>query len=150
MLRQTTPPGLGRRPASLATVIGLAIAMLGGCSQFWLDSGAWDVDGHRGLLLKISDYYHRHATEEGGRCRSPILDGVTAASVVEERADSLKVAIRYRYRDFLRDDDDCDPKWRPLRCTIHRQCRGVAARSFEVAKTESGYAVVGMSGGDRP
>ena len=125
----------------------IGLGTLGGCSQFWRDSGAWDIDGHRGLLLDISDYYHRHATEENGRCRSPILDGVTAAEVVEESTDSIKVAIRYRYRDFLRDGDDCDPKWRPLRCTIHRQCRGFAARNFEIAKTKHGYSVIGMSGG---
>jgi hypothetical protein len=122
------------------------LALIAGCQQYWRDSGVWDIGEHKGLLLDISNYYHRHATEEGGLCASPIMDGVSAAEVLEEEGDRVLVAVRYDYRDFVRDGDDCDPKWRPLRCTIHRECQGHAARSFEAVKTDTGYEITDMAG----
>ncbi len=137
-----------QRPRPLVQVL-VCIALLApiaGCQQYWRDSGVWDVGEHKGLLLDISQYYHRHATEEEGYCRSPIIDGVTRAEVIEENDDKVWISIRYAYRDFLKDDDDCDPKWRPLRCTIHRECRGFASRTFEAVKNETGYRVTEMAG----
>ncbi|MGI9510020.1 MAG: hypothetical protein ACR2QJ_11820 [Geminicoccaceae bacterium] len=130
-------------------VIALAVGVLSGCQQYWRDSGIWDIGEHRGLLLDLTNYYRRHATEEGGRCRAPIMEGVSYAATSDLENDSLDVLLRYRYRDFVKDGDDCDPKRRPLRCTIHRECRGFAEREFRVAKTETGFEVTEMSGGRR-
>ncbi len=130
---------------TLAASLSLCLLMTG-CQQYWRDSGVWDVGEHRGLLLDISNYYHRHASEERGFCRSPILDGVSRAEIIEENDEKVWVSIRYHYRDFLKDGDDCDWKWRPLRCTIHRECRGFASRTFEAVKTEDGYRVTEMAG----
>ncbi|MEZ5932048.1 MAG: hypothetical protein R3F54_08875 [Alphaproteobacteria bacterium] len=127
--------------------LALACCLLAGCQDFWRSSGAWDVGPHRGLLLDISNYYHRHASEEGGRCKSPYFDGIIQAEVVDEADDSVDVHVHYGYRDFLNDgDDDCDPKFRPLRCTIMRECRGFAVREFTAAKSETGYDIIDMSG----
>ena len=134
------------RPWRGLLILAAILALIAGCQQYWRDSGVWDVGEHKGLLLDISNYYHRHASEEGGFCRSPIIDGVTSAEVIEENDQKVWVSVRYYYRDFLRDGDDCDPKFRPLRCTIHRECRGFAARTFEAVKTEAGYDVTEMAG----
>lgn len=138
-----------KRPWRVLIAAAVLTVALSGCQQFWRDSGVWDLDGHRGLLLDVNTYYHRHAAEEGGRCRSPIMEGVSFAAVVEESDTSLVVDLHYHYRDFLKDGDDCDPKWRPLRCTIMRECTGFAAREFQVEKNEAGYQIVGMSGSRR-
>lgn len=122
------------------------ITPIAGCQQYWRDSGLWDIGKHKGLLLDISNYYHRHASEENGLCRSPIIDGITSAEIIEENEQKLWVSVRYSYRDFLRDGDDCDPKYRPLRCTILQECRGFAARTFEATKQGQGYDVTEMAG----
>lgn len=134
-----------RRAVSLAATFA-CLVLAAGCQQYWRDSGVWDIGEHRGLLLDISNYYHRHASEEGGYCRSPIMDGVTRADIIEENDEKVWVTLSYRYRDFLKDGDDCDEKWRLLRCTIHRQCRGYAHRTFEAVKREAGYEVTEMAG----
>lgn len=129
-----------------AAVIALVCALLAGCDQYWRDSGIWDIGEHRGLLLDVSNYYHRHAREENGRCKSPYFDGVTQAEVTDLAYDIIEVHLHYRYRDFLNDGyDDCDPKRRPLRCTIMRECHGFAARDFRIAITSDGYDVIDMS-----
>lgn len=135
-----------RRPVPAMVAILVLGLTLTGCQQFWRDSGVWDIGEHKGLLLDISNYYHRHATEEGGRCISPIIDGVSRADIIEENDDKVWVSLRYYYRDFLKDGDDCDRKYRRLRCTIHRECRGFARRTFEAVKTEAGYEVTEMAG----
>jgi hypothetical protein len=129
------------------SVVALACCLLAGCQDFWRNSGAWDIGPHRGLLLDVSNYYHRHASEEGGRCISPLFDGVTQAEVIDAADDTVDVHLRYYYRDFLNDgDDDCDPRFRPLRCTIMRECRGFGIREFTARKAESGYEILDMSG----
>ena len=133
-------------PWSQPALMVLVCAFLAGCDQYWRDSGIWDVGEHRGVLLDISNYYHRHAREENGRCKSPYIDAVTGAHVTELDDELIEVYLHYRYRDFLNDGyDDCDPKRRPLRCTIMRECHGYAARDFRIEITESGYDVVDMS-----
>ncbi|MGI9498470.1 MAG: hypothetical protein ACR2P3_00395 [Geminicoccaceae bacterium] len=130
-------------------VIALASSTLTACQQYWRESGVWDIGEHQGLLLDVSNYYHRHATEEGGQCRSPILEGVSQAAVGDLDDGVFDVHIHYRYRDFLKDGDDCDRRLRPLRCTINRECYGFAARDFRVAKAGTGFDVIDMSGGRR-
>lgn len=126
--------------------VTLTVCALAGCQQYWRESGVWDIGEYQGLLLDVSNYYNRHAKEEGGRCKSPYIDGVTEASATDPEDGVIEVHLHYYYRDFLNDgDDDCDPKWRPLRCTIMRECRGFAARDFKVTRTETGFDVIGMS-----
>lgn len=141
----TRTKGRSRR---ISTIFVTALcAGLAGCEQYWRESGVWDIGEHQGLLLDVRNYYQRHGAEEGGRCHSPILEGVSRAEVFELDDEVLEVHLHYRYRDFLNDgDDDCDPKFRPLRCTILRECRGFAARSFRVVETETGFDVIDMSG----
>jgi len=138
------------RPLGRGALIVLAVGLVVGCQQFWRESGVWDIGEHQGLLLDVSNYYHRHATEEGGRCISPYIDGVTDARTVDRSEDRIDVSIRYYYLDFLNDGlDDCDPERRPLRCTVLRECRGFATRDFSVTPKEGGYEVIDMTGEQR-
>ena len=137
---------LSRGRLSIAVAI-LFCSLLAGCQQYWRESGVWDIGEHQGLLLDVSNYYHRHALEEGGRCKSPYIDGVTQAETVNFDNEILEVHLQYYYRDFLNDgNDDCDRRLRPLRCTVLRECRGFGAREFQVAKSEDGFDILGMSG----
>ncbi len=119
------------------------------CTTYWQQSPAWELAGHPGLLLQVKSYYERHAREEGGRCTKPILAGVARSEVVAEDDDRLVVGLRYAYRDYNRDGDDCDDEFRPLRCTIVRECRGFAERTFTIAKGETGLEVIDMTGEQR-
>jgi hypothetical protein len=138
-------PSLRLWPAGLA--LGLAAATAG-CTQYWRDSGVYDIAGQPGLLLDIQNYYHEHAVEEGGRCPRPLMEGVTASQVLEEDADHLVVDLRYAYRDVLNDDDDCDrdARFRWLRCSMFPECRGYGERTFTIAKRADGAAITDMSG----
>jgi len=69
--------------------------------------------------------------------------------VLAEDEDRLVVGLRYAYRDYNRDRDDCDDEFRPLRCTIAPECRGFAERTFVIAKGEAGLEVVDMTGEQR-
>ncbi|MEM8951166.1 MAG: hypothetical protein AAGC99_17750, partial [Pseudomonadota bacterium] len=74
---ETQIPGIirtGARPALVAVAL-MALALTG-CQQYWRESGVWDIGEHQGLLLDVSNYYHRHAKEEGGRCISPYIDDI--------------------------------------------------------------------------
>ncbi|MEM7045713.1 MAG: hypothetical protein AAF543_23115 [Pseudomonadota bacterium] len=132
---------------TLAFIV-LAATPLAACQQYWRESGIWDIGEHQGLLLDVSNYYHRHAMEENGRCKSPYIDAVTHAAASEPEDGVFEVHLRYYYRDFLNDgDDDCDPKRRPLRCTIMRECHGFSGRDFLVTKTEAGdFDIIDMNG----
>ncbi|MGI9416345.1 MAG: hypothetical protein ACR2RA_00765 [Geminicoccaceae bacterium] len=141
----------GRRRVHRSLIAtAIACLALAGCQQYWRESGVWDIGEHQGLLLDVSNFYHRHAIEEGGRCHSPYIDGVTQAEWSEPEDGVFEVHLHYYYKDFLNDgDDDCDWKRRRLRCTIMRECRGFAARDFKIAKTEAGFDILDMSGGRR-
>lgn len=137
-----------RAQRSLVALV-LVCSGLTACQQYWRESGVWDIGEHQGLLLDLSNYYHRHAIEEGGRCHSPYIDGVTHAATGDVEDGGFDVLLRYYYRDFLNDGDDDCSRLRPLRCTIMRECRGFSERRFKVAETETGFDVLDMSGARR-
>ncbi|MGH6913155.1 MAG: hypothetical protein ACREH3_05565, partial [Geminicoccales bacterium] len=127
---------------------GLWLAALGlvGCTGD--PSRAWQLAGQPGLLLKVQQYYESYGTEEGGRCSAPLLEGVARSEVLEDNPQQMVVGLTYYYRDWIRDGEDCSPL-RPLRCTVMRECRGFASRTFTIDKGQDGLTVVGMSGGQR-
>lgn len=130
----------------ILTVAGL-LALTGACAG--VVGEGWTLGGEPGLMTKVRQYYSRNATEEGGQCPWPIMEGVTRETVLEDSQERLEVLIRYRYRDFVRDEDeDCD-RFRPNRCFIMVPCRGFAERSFTIARSEDGSTVIGMSGEQR-
>lgn len=130
--------------------LAASIAILGagtGCDPDKMK--VWELAGEPGLLYDVKVYYERNALEEGGRCASPLLDGVTRTEILEDSAEQMVLRLRYVYRDTQRGpDDDCSAD-RPLRCTVMAACRVFAERSFTVARTGDGLEVVSMSGPQR-
>jgi hypothetical protein len=51
-----------------------------------------DLDG------AIEHYHETHASERGGQCLAPHIDGITRAEVVEDDLARLVVDVRYLYR----------------------------------------------------
>ena len=131
----------GRRTASLALL--LCALWLGNCG-----GRSWELAGQPGLGLKVQQYYESRALEEGGRCPAPLMMGVARSQVLSDDPDQMVVALSYYYRDWVRDDDDCD-ELRPGRCWVNPTCRGFAERTFTIDKGEDGLKVVGMSGPQR-
>lgn len=129
--------------AMIALVAAIALPA---CANHGQQGPAWELAGHPGLLYQVKSYYERHAREEGGRCVKPILAGVARSEVLAEDEDRLVVGLRYAYRDYNRDGDDCDDEFRPLRCNVARECRGYAERTFTIAKGETGLEVIDMTG----
>lgn len=120
------------------------ILVLGACAG--VIGEGWTLAGEPGLMTKVRSYYGHNAMEEGGQCAFPIMEQVNYESVLEEDDEHLEVLIRYAYRDFDRDGSEDCSRFRPNRCHVMVPCRGIAERSFTIARTAEGSKVVGMSG----
>jgi hypothetical protein len=84
----------------------------------------------------VQRYYEARATEENGRCRAPLLDGVLNATVLQEDAQRLVVRIRYLYRDHTAE--------------LRGACIGFGNRTFTIDKGQGGLMVVDMTGAQHP
>ncbi len=128
-------------------IVLLSATALAACTQYWRESGLYDLAGEQGLQLDLRDYYHRHAVEEGGRCPRPVIEAVTDSAILEDKPDRLVLDLRYAYRDILNDgDDNCDRRFQPLRCTVMRECEGFSSRTFTIQRGPEGRKIVDMSG----
>jgi hypothetical protein len=112
----------------------LAVLLLAGCSS--LAPGHQDLAGVPGLRPVVQQYYEARATEEGGRCRSPLLDGVLNATVLQDDAQRLVARLRYLYRDHAAE--------------LRGACIGFGTRTFTLDKGPEGLTVVEMSGEQHP
>jgi hypothetical protein len=111
----------------------LALA-LAGCA---LSPGAdRDLAGTPGLRQVVQHYYEARATEENGRCRSPLLDGILSATVLQDDAERLVVRVRYLYRDHTAE--------------LRGACIGFGNRTFTLDRGPDGLTVVDMSGAQHP
>jgi hypothetical protein len=135
---------MSRSWQKLALACGLAAA-LAGCAVEPRDTPFWTLAGEPGLLWDVTQYYQRHAIEEGGRCLMPQFRGATHVAVLEDTEEQLVLALGYAYTDLVRDGDDCH-RLRLARCFIMRECEGFSERTFTIARTPVGLEVVDMSG----
>ena len=133
-----------RRFLRRAATLLCSLSLLGCASDA---SPGSELAGQPGLLLKVRNYYESRAIEEG-RCNAPIMRGVARSQVLSDDQDQMVILLSYYYRDWVRDDDDCEPL-RPGRCWVNPTCRGFAERTFTIDKGEDGLKVVGMSGPQR-
>jgi hypothetical protein len=85
----------------------LIALVLAACSGLTPDAPQ-TLAGVPGLRPVVQRYYEARATEENGRCRSPLLDGVLSATVLEEDAQRVVVAAARR-RSWW--------EWRAARCS---------------------------------
>ena len=112
----------------------LPVLMLAGCSS--LGPGHQDLAGVPDLRPVLQQYYEARATEEGGRCRSPLLDGVLSAAVLQDDGERMVVQVRYLYRDHAAE--------------LRGACIGFGNRTFTLEEGAEGLTVVEMSGEQHP
>jgi hypothetical protein len=117
------PPAMGP-PALVRILCGLALVACAGC--------ATEVGGARDLKAALKRHYDARAMEEGGLCASPELDLVTSSSVQERTMGRLVVRVSYAYSDRV--------------AQASGQCRGFGTRTFTLAKSADGFAVIEMTG----
>lgn len=140
-MRDRGSQAAGRRQWRWLALLVLGLAACGDPR----DNPAWTLGGEPGLLFVIKQYYERNALEEGGRCSSPLLEGVTRSRVVEDDADRISVELGYYYRDMIR--DDCDRL--PNAGCVMRECQGFAQRNFVVGRQADGLKVLEMNGAQK-
>jgi hypothetical protein len=117
--------------------VGLALLALALAGCHGLSSGAGQsLAGVPGLRPVVQQYYEARATEENGRCRAPLLDGVLSATVLEQDAQRLVVRVRYLYRDH--------------KAELRGACIGFGNRTFTIDKGPEGLRVADMSGDQHP
>jgi hypothetical protein len=114
-------------------VLGLAL-VLAGCTG--VGPTGQSLAGVPDLRPVVQRYYEARATEEGGRCRSPLLDGVLNAAVLQDDGQRLVVRVRYLYRDHAAE--------------LRGACIGFGTRTFTIDKGPEGLMVVEMSGEQHP
>jgi hypothetical protein len=88
----------------------------------------------------IERYYAAHASERGGQCLAPYIDGFTTTQVVEDDPARLVVDVRYLYRDRYKDNESGKEG------NGMTGCVGYGARRFVLARSDDGLTVEQMSG----
>jgi hypothetical protein len=126
--------GATRRGAGVAPRAGWLLpplALLAAACQGTPIGGRSPVEG------SVAAYYAAHASEEGGVCLQPYMDGITAVRPVEETAEERRtVRVRYFYRDRFKTTRE-----------NAGTCIGFDERNFTLAEGPGGeWQVVDMSG----
>jgi hypothetical protein len=103
--------------------------------------GCSSIFGERSQLdSSIERYYEAHASERGGQCLAPYIDGITRADVVEDEPARLVVDVRYLYRDRYKDNEA------GMEGNGLTGCVGYGARRFVLARSDDTLTVEQMSG----
>ena len=110
----------------------LPTLLLVGCSSTFGERSALDSS--------IERYYEAHASERGGQCLAPYMDGITSTDVVEDEPARLVVDVRYLYRDRIKDQPQDNP------ADALTGCVGYGARRFVLARSNDSLEVESMSG----
>ena len=110
----------------------LPALLLAGCAS--------EPVGQPGLEDAVERFYEAHASERGGQCLAPYIDGIARADVVEESAHRLVVDVRYLYRDRIKDQ----PRDNPANALIG--CVGYGQRQFVLARNDDTLTVQEMTG----
>ena len=118
----------------LVALSGLLAVMLGGCMDPKRDP-TQSLAGVPRIYPVVQQYYEARATEENGRCRAPLLEGVLTARVVEEDDAKTVIQMRYLYRDLTAD--------------LRGGCRGFGNRTVTVSKGPE-VQVIEMTGPQHP
>jgi hypothetical protein len=110
----------------------LAALLLAGCTSAFGEQS--ELDG------TIERYYEAHASERGGQCLAPYIDGITRTDVVEDDPARLVVDVSYLYRDRIKDQ----PRDNPAEALIG--CVGYGTRRFVLARSDDTLTVEQASG----
>jgi len=109
----------------------LALALLAACTAARIESTHFSSSG--AIERAIMRHYERHASEDGGRCLRPYIDGFTEITVLEDTPDQLIVHARYFYRDRVQEGGEDRGGM---------VCTGFEGRTFTVAPGPDGRPVV--------
>lgn len=123
--------------ASVKRVIVLVAVLVGACTGVQL--GADEVLGHPGLGLQIRNFYERNALEKQATCTTPVMQRITAATVVEDRGDRIVARIRYAWYDPGQVNDGGA-------FVIGARCQGFDERLFTIALDGDRTRVLEMTG----
>jgi hypothetical protein len=88
----------------------------------------------------IKRYYEAHASERGGQCLAPYIDGFTRTQVVEDGPERLVVDVRYLYRDRYKDNES------GVDGNAMTGCINYGTRRFVLARSDDALTVEQMSG----
>jgi hypothetical protein len=110
----------------------LPALLLVGCSSVSSDQS--DLDG------TIERYYEAHASERGGQCLAPYIDGITRTDVVEDDPARPVVDVRYLFRDRYKDNEA------GMEGNGLTGCVGYGTRRFVLARSDDTLTVEQMSG----
>jgi hypothetical protein len=114
----------------------MIVVLIAGCSATPIESAHFGSSA--AIERAIRQYYERNASEGGGRCYNPYIDGFTKLTVLEDRPDQLVVHARYFHRDRFREGGENEGG---------QICTGFAERTFTLARSPEGdLIVVGMTG----
>jgi predicted small secreted protein len=122
------------RPIRWIALMALLALALAACNG--LSGAGQNLAGVQGLRPVVQRYYEARATEENGRCRAPLLDGVLSATVLQDDPQRMVVRLRYLYRDHTAE--------------LRGACIGFGNRTFTIDKRPEGPVVVDMSGEQHP
>jgi hypothetical protein len=112
------------------------IVLLAGCAATQIESGHFGPSAD--IERAIRSYYARHASDAGGRCFNPYIDGFTKLTVLEDTPDQLVVHARYFHRDRFREGGANEGG---------QACTGFAERTFTLVRNpDGGLMVVQMTG----
>jgi hypothetical protein len=104
------------------------IVLLIGCTVTRIESAHFGPPAEIERAIRL--HYGRHASEGGGRCFRPYIDGFTKITVLEDSPDRLVVQARYFYRDRFQDGNG------------GQLCAGFSERTFTLARDQDGRPVV--------
>jgi hypothetical protein len=106
--------------------------LFAGCSSVFGEQS--ELDG------AIKRYYEAHASERGGQCLAPYIDGFTRTQVVEDGPEHLVVDVRYLYRDRYKDNES------GVDGNAMTGCINYGTRRFVLARSDDALTVEQMSG----
>lgn len=123
-VRRTVLPRLHR------VAIPLIFVLLVGCSGTQIESTHFGASPAIERAIRL--HHERYASEGGGRCFRPYIDGFTKLTVLEDTPDRLVVHARYFYRDRFQEGGEDGGQ----------VCTGFAERTFTLARSADGAPVV--------
>ena len=113
-----------------------ALVLLPGCSTASIESAHFGPSA--AIEQAIKRHHERYASEGGGRCFRPFIDGFTELTVVEEEPDRLVVHTRYLYRDRFQEGGGSG-----------QVCRGFGERTFTITRAPNRAPVVAEMTGEQ-
>jgi len=109
----------------------LIVVLLVGCAATEIESTHFGASPASERVIRL--HHERYASEGGGRCFRPYIDGFTKLTVLEDRPDRLVVHARYFWRDRFQEGGQGEGG---------QVCAGFAKRTFTLARSADGDLVV--------